>query len=1814
MRKLSSEVKAGAILLFLAFVVLFISSNTSAIIYPTTSATNCQQSFSREASFNTQYYLCGNQYTPNYYNPYTYLQPSFIYPYNYPNYNPYLQPSFIKLPNTNSPTNIYTTNQRTGVPYCGDGVLNQGEQCDFGRGNGNSCENTPYGKECRECSIACGLRVIKEHCGDKIINGPEECDGGQLCNAQCKLEVECTFDLQCDDLDLCTNDFCDLGICKSELIDIDDNNLCTTDSCDFNNGIKHEPVNTDDLDICTDDICLPNAGVFNLPVDPSDGDLCTLDSCDFIQGILHDRVDSCSYFDINFEEDNPSFVNMEDEFPNENIEVNEEEIEEAECFQDEDCTDGGQCTQVACISGKCEEKERTGICDDGNECTFNDVCSEGICNGENIENIFDNQEELSCYNIKELRFDLVEEREEIEFRIDNQEKDNLLFLQGKDKLLIEMTYPDYIEQNAILLVKDFSLELNDEEIILGYLSFECKQNQVGSDNDDALCYSEISEDTLEKLDEAVKDKKSANLQIKIGDGENIEIVKEGYTHIFEDKGAIYSNYNGFTQGETIYFPEQINKKYIARNIRNKEAFEDKPVFFVSSNNWKDILSVESLANWKSSSSEEEWCVHPLENKEKCSYPTLIYSSSDFSDLSLDDGIIDLDYEFIKEFGSEKVFIIEEENSYNDETLKDLLEEKGISSSIISLNELYKEFFKSYGSFVYSENYNDALQGTLLSSYLNIPFVATEDEAFDDLFENGASLTIGHFRNEKIEDNQNKIYYHENEKVLSLYENYENIIEEPTFSNDKEVKDYLFPDKISPENEGIIFINSNDIYSSYCENTNKNGKSFYGLFCKSSLLSPEIAFMNDWPIYNIDLESGDGFLAFEQTAKEYEGLERDKRATERAETAKALIETSLEDFKSKISSNDPKEIFYLLLGGQKAIPYFRTSIAVDENNKVHLERIGSYPTLLMGEDVPILVNFDRYYLGLEEDPFEETDGKSYNVERIYGATPLSNSIFISQTHLLNTEDSGENENCEDENCAVASHPYKAPTKYLRGLIEDVRAFRLFRMFGLLSSPSDLSIKMDYTDSLKTARQFEDWLASNELSNFDSRLPKHFISEAMGGAKNSFVGFTITKNVEESDFMNLIHEQEVIGAVAYWHSSMGKIEGGQIASLEAVAMIDQLLGKDALKNGDIRLNDFQRDQLQGFPTLPRVKAKYFELQSNSKKLTTEFSEMSLRLHQSLNSIAKLKKEEISIHQKYVQLVERQIYEGRVIGQNETEYETLKKTLLEKEFKLSQARQLLKSQFPILESERTTFMISIKNTLQGKGITAISESYEVNYDKIELLEVQKALREQLEQSRALLIGYIDESQKAIKYLNDPSFEYDRWGDLWIYDEHPFIAEVLKKSPPLKQFEYPEGISNEEHLKRAQANYYFNVVQNREIIRGLYEDGSDALIGLSINTALVIGTAGLGTGIAEARAGLASIRAGKLTSISKTEFAGAAILGSNSAWTALSFRESYSICNQAFKIKEIPIGPKAPKDLLNSLGKNFVNDYQSCIIGIAFNTLDLAPYIPPFANQFIKLKEGQTIDPEQLKRSLATQTLSKENGPIQQSSLLNGKKIVSASDNIKTKAIPNAKFILSKASNGYGQFVPIKLFYSIPETEQGILQLFATELKNERLRGAKAIVGKEGRIVFWKGDADDPHHLGITGRLYAEQHPKEFQQFQQAEAKTRPGYVRQEGYTHDYIEKNFDKNPELQRYYGYQLQYDPEKKVIYFLRDGQTEVSRTIADKEFPVKKEEFMSAYNYLRNEVMKANQKLNPNFKEDPLLHSDKYIWNIENHKIPSLFSP
>ncbi len=65
-----------------------------------------------------------------------------------------------------------------GCAYCGDGSVNQpSEQCDNGQNNGQVC-SPPYGGSCTYCSSQCQTVTIQgPYCGDGLINDNEQCDG-----------------------------------------------------------------------------------------------------------------------------------------------------------------------------------------------------------------------------------------------------------------------------------------------------------------------------------------------------------------------------------------------------------------------------------------------------------------------------------------------------------------------------------------------------------------------------------------------------------------------------------------------------------------------------------------------------------------------------------------------------------------------------------------------------------------------------------------------------------------------------------------------------------------------------------------------------------------------------------------------------------------------------------------------------------------------------------------------------------------------------------------------------------------------------------------------------------------------------------------------------------------------------------------------------------------------------------------------------------------------------------------------------------------------------------------------------------------------------------------------------------------------------------------------------------------------------------------------------------------------------------------------------------------------------------------------------
>jgi hypothetical protein len=55
-----------------------------------------------------------------------------------------------------------------------------------------------------------------------------------------------------------------------------------------------------------------------------------------------------------------------------------------ECTTVADCNDSNSCTADSCLLGRCSHAAQAGACDDGNVCTINDVCTNGVCRGTPI--------------------------------------------------------------------------------------------------------------------------------------------------------------------------------------------------------------------------------------------------------------------------------------------------------------------------------------------------------------------------------------------------------------------------------------------------------------------------------------------------------------------------------------------------------------------------------------------------------------------------------------------------------------------------------------------------------------------------------------------------------------------------------------------------------------------------------------------------------------------------------------------------------------------------------------------------------------------------------------------------------------------------------------------------------------------------------------------------------------------------------------------------------------------------------------------------------------------------------------------------------------------------------------------------------------------------------------------------------------------------------------------------------------------------------------------------------------------------------------
>lgn len=213
---------------------------------------------------------------------------------------------------------------------------------------------------------------VRGGCTVQLLLSGTACDDGSACtlNDLCQTG-RCTGTPACSDGDACTSDLCDpaAGTCLgTQPVNCDDGNPCTTDSCDPAGGCAHilNSNPCDDANACTTgDVCASGVCRGTLAVTcADDGNICTDDFCDRATGAC---IHPNNFFSCN--DSNPCTIG--------------DHCTDGSCQpgQPRVCNDFNVCTEDHCdlATGNCVTRPVGGPCSDGNACTVDDTCVDGVC-------------------------------------------------------------------------------------------------------------------------------------------------------------------------------------------------------------------------------------------------------------------------------------------------------------------------------------------------------------------------------------------------------------------------------------------------------------------------------------------------------------------------------------------------------------------------------------------------------------------------------------------------------------------------------------------------------------------------------------------------------------------------------------------------------------------------------------------------------------------------------------------------------------------------------------------------------------------------------------------------------------------------------------------------------------------------------------------------------------------------------------------------------------------------------------------------------------------------------------------------------------------------------------------------------------------------------------------------------------------------------------------------------------------------------------------------------------------------------------------
>ncbi|MGM0575859.1 MAG: hypothetical protein ACQEXJ_09040 [Myxococcota bacterium] len=266
--------------------------------------------------------------------------------------------------------------------------------------DGTSCDD---GEPCTEQST----------CQGGICQGAPNCSDNNPCTKdECDPETGCEHTplaqgTPCDDGDMCTDmDTCQMGECTGTPTDCDDGNPCTDDACDPTLGCTStdNEASCEDGDLCTDgDTCVEGTCEPGEETVCDDGNACTADTCDPNVGCVHLPMESpCCVGETSIcDDDDPCTTDLCDpatggcshEFntapcDDQDACTTGDTCDAGECVGEPvSCDDGNPCTQDQCNASEgCVNVPLDGdACDDGLACSTNDVCVDGVCQGDESE-------------------------------------------------------------------------------------------------------------------------------------------------------------------------------------------------------------------------------------------------------------------------------------------------------------------------------------------------------------------------------------------------------------------------------------------------------------------------------------------------------------------------------------------------------------------------------------------------------------------------------------------------------------------------------------------------------------------------------------------------------------------------------------------------------------------------------------------------------------------------------------------------------------------------------------------------------------------------------------------------------------------------------------------------------------------------------------------------------------------------------------------------------------------------------------------------------------------------------------------------------------------------------------------------------------------------------------------------------------------------------------------------------------------------------------------------------------------------------------